>query len=192
MLDNKLILITGGTGSFGKKFIEMALDRYKPKKLIVYSRDELKQYEMQQRWPDDGQMRYFIGDVRDYHRLKMAMTGVNIVVHAAALKHVSLCEDYPIEAVETNVIGTQNIIDLSLEFGVDSVLTISTDKAANPSCVMGATKYIAERVTIKANNYGIDTKCFCVRFGNVLGALLGSERQRGEPRGHLLRYSNPG
>jgi len=174
MLDNKLILITGGTGSFGKKFIEMALDRYKPKKLIVYSRDELKQYEMQQRWPDtdDTPMRYFIGDIRDYPRLKMAMTNVDIVVHAAALKHVPAAEYNPFEAVKTNIIGSQNVIDAAIAQGVKKVIALSTDKAAAPINLYGATKLTADKLFIAANNYKGENeiKLSVVRYGNVMGS----------------------
>ena len=129
MIDGKTILITGGTGSFGKKFIQTVLERYEPKKIIVYSRDELKQYEMQQLLPERDPMRYFIGNVRDLPRLKLAMDGVDIVIHAAALKQVPACEYNPFEAVKTNVIGGQNVIDAALESGVHKVIALSTDKA---------------------------------------------------------------
>ena len=132
MLNNKSILITGGTGSFGKKFINEILKQYNPARVIVYSRGELKQFEMQQELPDDGYspMRYFIGDVRDLSRLEMAMTDVDIVVHAAALKQVPACEYNPFEAIKTNIIGAQNVIDASLSQGVKKVIALSTDKAA--------------------------------------------------------------
>jgi UDP-N-acetylglucosamine 4,6-dehydratase/5-epimerase len=174
MLDNKSILITGGTGSFGKKFIEMALDRYTPKKLIVYSRDELKQFEMQQKWPadSDSPMRYFIGDVRDYSRLKMAMSGVDIVVHAAALKQVPAAEYNPFEAVKTNIIGGQNVIDAAISKGVKKVIALSTDKAAAPINLYGATKLTSDKLFIAANNItgGHDIKLSVVRYGNVMGS----------------------
>jgi UDP-N-acetylglucosamine 4,6-dehydratase len=174
MLDNKSILITGGTGSFGKKFIEIALDRYKPKKLIVYSRDELKQFEMQQKWPTGpgSPMRYFIGDVRDYSRLKMAMSGVDIVVHAAALKQVPAAEYNPFEAVKTNIIGGQNVIDAAISKGVKKVIALSTDKAAAPINLYGATKLASDKLFVAANNItgGHDIKLSVVRYGNVMGS----------------------
>ena len=123
-MDNSVILITGGTGSFGKQFVKNVLNLYEPQKLIVYSRDELKQFEMQQKWPDGGIMRYFIGDVRDYQRLKMAMIGVDIVIHAAALKQVPAGEYNPFEAVKTNVIGGQNVIDAAMAQGVKKVIAL--------------------------------------------------------------------
>ena len=165
-------MITGGTGSFGKKFIETVLDRYNPKKVIVYSRDELKQFEMQQMWPAGSKMRYFIGDVRDYHRLKMAMTGVDIVVHAAALKQVPAAEYNPFEAVKTNIIGGQNVIDASMAQGVRKVVALSTDKAAAPINLYGATKLTSDKLFIAANNYKgkHDIKLSVVRYGNVMGS----------------------
>jgi len=174
MLNNKTILITGGTGSFGKKFIKTILDKYKPKKVIVYSRDELKQFEMQQDFPDisESPMRYFIGDVRDYHRLKMAMTGVDIVIHAAALKQVPACEYNPFEAVKTNVIGGQNVIDAAIAKGVKQVIALSTDKAAAPINLYGATKLVSDKLFVAANNYSgkHDIKFSVVRYGNVMGS----------------------
>ena len=172
MLNNKSILITGGTGSFGKKFIKTVLDRYKPKKVIIYSRDELKQYEMQQVWPDGGQMRYFIGDVRDYSRLKRAMDGVDIVIHAAALKQVPAAEYNPFEAVKTNVIGGQNVIDSAIAQKVKRVIALSTDKAAAPINLYGATKLTSDKLFIAANNYKgkHDIKLSVVRYGNVMGS----------------------
>ena len=135
MLNNKIILVTGGTGSFGKKFIKTVLERYEPKKIIVYSRDELKQFEMQQSkefYKYSNKMRYFIGDVRDLPRLEMAMEGAEIVIHAAALKQVPACEYNPFEAVKTNIIGGQNVIDACLKCNVNKVIALSTDKAAAP------------------------------------------------------------
>jgi len=172
MLNNKSILITGGTGSFGKKFIKTILDKYKPKKVIVYSRDELKQFEMQQVWPDGGKMRYFIGDVRDYSRLKRAMEGVDIVIHAAALKQVPAAEYNPFEAVKTNVIGGQNVIDAALSQNVKKVIALSTDKAAAPINLYGATKLTSDKLIIAANNYKgeKDIKLSVVRYGNVMGS----------------------
>ena len=172
MLNNKSILITGGTGSFGKKFIETVLDRYQPKKVIVYSRDELKQFEMQAIWPDNNPMRYFIGDVRDLGRLKMAMTDVDVVIHAAALKQVPACEYNPFEAVKTNIIGGQNVIDAAISCCVKKVIALSTDKAAAPINLYGATKLASDKLFIAANNYSgnHDIKFSVVRYGNVLGS----------------------
>ncbi|MDC0865578.1 UDP-N-acetylglucosamine 4,6-dehydratase (inverting) [bacterium] len=173
-MNDKSILITGGSGSFGKKFIEVILNKYKPKKVIVFSRDELKQYEMQQRWPDtdDTPMRYFIGDIRDYPRLKMAMTNVDIVVHAAALKQVPAAEYNPFEAVKTNIIGSQNVIDAAIAQGVKKVIALSTDKAAAPINLYGATKLTADKLFIAANNYKGENeiKLSVVRYGNVMGS----------------------
>ena len=174
MLNNKTILITGGTGSFGKKFLQTILELFKPKKVIVYSRDELKQFEMQQRWPSSSKspIRYFIGDVRDLRRLKMAMSGVDIVVHAAALKQVPAAEYNPFEAVKTNIIGAQNVIDVSIEEGVEKVIALSTDKAAAPINLYGATKLASDKLFVAANNYKgkRDIKFSVVRYGNVMGS----------------------
>jgi len=174
MLDNKTILITGGTGSFGKKFIKTILNRYNPEKVIVYSRDELKQFEMQQELPDDGKspMRYFIGDVRDLGRLKMAMKGVDYVIHAAALKQVPATEYNPFEAVKTNVLGGQNVIDSAFKNGVKKIIALSTDKAAAPINLYGATKLTSDKLFITANNYKgtQDIKFSVVRYGNVMGS----------------------
>jgi len=175
MLNEKTILVTGGTGSFGKKFIETVLKRYKPKKVIVFSRDELKQYEMQQNETFrqyEEIMRYFIGDVRDLERLKRAMEGVDIVVHAAALKQVPAAEYNPFEAVKTNIIGAQNVIDAALGHNVEKVIALSTDKAAAPINIYGATKLTSDKLFIAANNYKGNRKIkFCVvRYGNVMGS----------------------
>jgi UDP-N-acetylglucosamine 4,6-dehydratase/5-epimerase len=174
MLNNKTILITGGTGSFGKKFIKTILNKYNLNKVIVFSRDELKQFEMQQILPDNDKtpMRYFIGDVRDYHRLKMAMTGVDIVIHAAALKQVPACEYNPFEAVKTNIIGGQNVIDAAISCGVKKVIALSTDKAAAPINLYGATKLASDKLFVAANNYSgkHDIKFSVVRYGNVMGS----------------------
>ena len=174
ILNNKTILITGGTGSFGKKFIEKTLSAYKPKKVIVYSRDELKQFDMQQRWPDNAELpiRYFIGDIRDYHRLKTAMYGVDIVIHAAALKQVPASEYNPFETVKTNIIGGQNVADAAIATGVKNVIALSTDKAAAPINLYGATKLTSDKLFIAANNYagGKHTKLSVVRYGNVMGS----------------------
>ena len=172
MLDNKKILVTGGTGSFGKKFISTVINNYSPEKIIVYSRDELKQYEMQQKWPDGELMRYFIGDVRDYKRLKRAMQDVDIVVHAAALKQVPAAEYNPFEAVKTNIIGGQNVIDAAISQGVKKVIALSTDKAAAPINLYGATKLTSDKLFVAANNYKGDSeiKFSVVRYGNVMGS----------------------
>ena len=172
MLDNKKILITGGTGSFGKKFISTIIKNYSPEKIIVYSRDELKQFEMQQKWPDGELMRYFIGDVRDYKRLKRAMQDVDIVVHAAALKQVPAAEYNPFEAVKTNIIGGQNVIDAAISQGVKKVIALSTDKAAAPINLYGATKLTSDKLFVAANNYKGDNeiKFSVVRYGNVMGS----------------------
>lgn len=175
MLKSKSILVTGGTGSFGKKFIKTVFDRYEPKKIIVYSRDELKQYEMQFS-PDflkyENRTRYFIGDVRDLPRLKMAMENVDIVIHAAALKQVPACEYNPFEAVKTNIIGGQNVIDACFECGIKKVIALSTDKAAAPINLYGATKLCSDKLFIAANNYKgwKDIKFSVVRYGNVMGS----------------------
>ena len=174
LLDNQSILITGGTGSFGNSFIETVLQHYEPKKLIVYSRDELKQFEMQQKYPhgSGGPVRYFIGDVRDLPRLRMAMEGCDIAIHAAALKQVPAAEYNPFEAVKTNVIGAQNVIEAAIFAGVKKVIALSTDKAAAPINLYGATKLCSDKLFIAANNYagGHDIKFSVVRYGNVMGS----------------------
>ena len=172
MLENQTFFITGGTGSFGKKFIETLVNKYNPKKIIVYSRDELKQFEMQQTWPNSGLMRYFIGDVRDFTRLKRAMEGVDIVIHAAALKQVPAAEYNPFEAVKTNIIGGQNVIDAAISQGVKKIIALSTDKAAAPINLYGATKLASDKLFIAANNHKgkNDIKFSVVRYGNVLGS----------------------
>jgi UDP-N-acetylglucosamine 4,6-dehydratase/5-epimerase len=174
MLNNKSILITGGTGSFGKKFIKTILGKYKPKKVIVYSRDELKQFYMQQEFSDHKypSMRYFIGDVRDLGRLKMAMVDVDVVIHAAALKQVPACEYNPFEAVKTNIIGGQNVIDAAISCCVKKVIALSTDKAAAPINLYGATKLASDKLFIAATNYAgkHDIKFSVVRYGNVMGS----------------------
>ena len=175
MFEGKSILITGGTGSFGKKFTELMLRDHHPKKLIIFSRDELKQHEMRQTYGDmspESPVRYFIGDVRDKDRLRRAMNGVDIVVHAAALKQVPACEYNPIEAVLTNVMGARNVIEAALDMEVKSVLAISTDKAVNPVNLYGATKLVAEKLFVQANAYrgSGPTRFSCVRYGNVVGS----------------------
>ena len=170
-LNDKVVLITGGTGSFGKKFTEIVLREFSPKKLIVFSRDELKQYEMNQKY-SDSPMRYFIGDVRDSDRLKLAFQGVDVVVHAAAMKQVPICEYNPFEAVKTNVFGAQNVIDAAIDCGVKKVLAISTDKAVNPINLYGATKLCAEKLFVQSNSYSAEgqTQFSCARYGNVVGS----------------------
>lgn len=173
-LNNKTILVTGGTGSFGNQFVENVIKSYQPKKLIVFSRDELKQYEMSQKFSPDQYdfMRYFIGDVRDYSRLEMALRGVDIVIHAAALKHVPIAEYNPYECIHTNVIGAENIVRASLKNGVKQVLALSTDKAVSPINLYGASKLAAEKIFVAANNIrGEDPTIFSVvRYGNVVGS----------------------
>lgn len=169
-LSNKSILITGGTGSFGKKFIKKILE-YNVKKVIVFSRDELKQYEMAQEFTD-SRMRFFIGDVRDKDRLYRAFDGVDIVIHAAALKHVGACEYNPFEAVKTNIHGAQNIIEAAIDRGVQRVIALSTDKAASPVNLYGATKLASDKLFVAANSYAgdKDTRFAVVRYGNVVGS----------------------
>jgi UDP-N-acetylglucosamine 4,6-dehydratase/5-epimerase len=173
-LNNKNILITGGTGSFGNQFVKRVIDNYKPNKLIIFSRDELKQYEMAQTFPESKYkfMRYFIGDVRDYSRVEIALRGVDIVIHAAALKHVPIAEYNPYECIHTNVIGAENIVRAALRNGVKQVLALSTDKAVSPINLYGASKLAAEKIFIAANNIrGSDPTIFSVvRYGNVVGS----------------------
>jgi len=167
-----VVLITGGTGSFGRKFVDVMVKEYKPKKLIIFSRDELKQHEMRMAGYDQSNLRYFIGDVRDVDRLRLAMHGVDIVVHAAALKQVPACEYNPIEAIMTNIIGARNIIEAALDAEVEKVIALSTDKAVNPINLYGATKLCAEKLFVQSNAYsGIKrTRFACVRYGNVVGS----------------------
>ncbi|HUS06515.1 MAG TPA: UDP-N-acetylglucosamine 4,6-dehydratase (inverting) [Bryobacteraceae bacterium] len=169
---NANIMITGGTGSFGRKFAEIVLREYHPKKLIVFSRDELKQEEMQLHGFRDPSLRFFLGDVRDRDRLRRAMNGVDIVVHAAALKQVPACEYNPIEAVLTNVMGARNVIDAALDCNVGAVMALSSDKAVSPVNLYGATKLVAEKLFTQANAYsgGGRTRFASVRYGNVLGS----------------------
>lgn len=171
MFNNKTILITGGTGSFGKQFVKTVLEQSTPKRLIVYSRDELKQYEMAQEF-SAGCMRYFIGDVRDVVRLKGAMKGVDYVVHAAALKQVPAAEYNPMECIKTNILGAQNVIDAAIECGVRKTIALSTDKAASPINLYGATKLASDKLFIAANNItgGRNTRFSVVRYGNVVGS----------------------
>ena len=172
--ENQTVLITGGTGSFGKKFTEIIFRISSPKKLIVFSRDELKQYEMRQVYSniDDSLIRYFIGDVRDRERLYRAFNNVDIVVHAAAMKQVPACEYNPFEAVQTNIIGTKNVIDVAIDRDVQKVIFISTDKAVNPVNLYGATKLCAEKMVVQANSYSTvkRTRFSVCRYGNVIGS----------------------
>lgn len=169
-LDDRVILVTGGTGSFGHRFIRTVLAEHRPRKVIVFSRDELKQTEMR-RDVDDPRIRFFIGDVRDRERLYRAFRGVDVVVHAAALKQVPACEYNPFEAVKTNVMGTANVVDAAIDCRVKRVMVISTDKAVNPINIYGATKLVAEKLAINANAYAGDsgTRFSVVRYGNVVG-----------------------
>jgi UDP-N-acetylglucosamine 4,6-dehydratase len=172
--DNATVLVTGGTGSFGRKFIGTLLGLHKPRKVIVFSRDELKQHEMRQQFPDGpgSVMRYFIGDVRDAERLRRAFGGVDLVVHAAALKQVPACEYNPFEAVQTNIQGAKNIVDAAIDLGVPRVVALSTDKAVSPVNLYGATKLVAEKIFVQGNTYsaGGETRFSCVRYGNVVGS----------------------
>jgi len=169
---NQVVLITGGTGSFGKKFVKIILEEYHPAKLIIFSRDELKQHEMRTGGFDQPNLRYFIGDIRDQLRLRRAMHGVDIVVHAAALKQVPACEYNPMEAIKTNILGSSNVIEAAIDSGVKKVLALSTDKAVNPVNLYGATKLAAEKLFIQSNAYaaGTTTRFSCVRYGNVVGS----------------------
>lgn len=171
MFDNKNILITGGTGSFGKKYTKVLLEKYKPNKIIIYSRDELKQYEMAQDF-NERCMRYFIGDVRDAERLKKAMKDVDFVIHAAALKHVPIAEYNPMECIKTNINGAQNVIDAAIDNKVSKIIALSTDKAANPANLYGATKLVSDKLFVAANNLvgEQDTQFSVVRYGNVIGS----------------------
>jgi len=178
MLNNKTILITGGTGSFGKKFIEMIFANYEPKKVIIYSRDEYKQGLVKQKFSKEltkeqfSKLRFFIGDVRDKDRLYRAFYGVNIVIHAAALKQVPVCEYNPFEAIKTNIHGAQNIIDAALDRGVEKVVALSTDKAVNPINLYGGTKLVSDKLFISANAYSGERGSIfsVVRYGNVAGS----------------------
>ena len=174
MLDDKNILITGGTGSFGKKAVEIILNKYKPRRLIIFSRDELKQFEMSQTYSMSQYpcIRYFIGDVRDKERLSRAFQGVDYVIHAAAMKQVPAAEYNPFEAVKTNIIGAQNVINAAIDQGVKKVMALSTDKAANPINLYGATKLCSDKLFIAGNTYGSrkDTIFSVVRYGNVVGS----------------------
>lgn len=176
MLNNKTILVTGGTGSFGKRFAKYVLTHYQPKKIIIYSRDEFKQFLMQEEFKEynqNNQLRFFIGDVRDKNRLQRAMVGVDYVIHAAALKQVPACEYNPSEAIKTNIHGAQNVIDVALDSGtVKKVVALSTDKAVNPVNLYGGTKLVSDKLFIAANAYAgaNDINFSIVRYGNVAGS----------------------
>jgi UDP-N-acetylglucosamine 4,6-dehydratase len=182
------ILVTGGTGSFGKKFVEIMLREYQPQRLVIFSRDELKQHEMRTSGFDHASLRYFIGDVRDVERLKRALSGVTVVVHAAALKQVPACEYNPFEAIQTNIMGGRNVIDAAIDQGVRRILALSTDKAVNPINLYGATKLCAEKVFVQANAYAgkKNTRFSCARYGNVVGSrgsvipIFLEQRRRGK------------
>jgi UDP-N-acetylglucosamine 4,6-dehydratase/5-epimerase len=171
MIDGKTILITGGSGSFGKRFVEMALKLHNPKKLIIYSRDEYKQFVLAQQITD-SRVRFFIGDVRDLPRLRMAMREVDFVIHAAALKHVPIAEYNPMECVKTNVLGAENVVDAAIGCGVKRVVALSTDKACNPINLYGATKLASDKIFIASNNLSgtVGTRFCVVRYGNVVGS----------------------
>lgn len=169
---DQTVLVTGGTGSFGKKFVSTMLEKYHPRKLIILSRDELKQHQMRLSGFRHPSLRYFVGDVRDKDRVYRALVGVDVVVHAAALKQVPACEYNPFEAVKTNVLGAQNVIDAAIDNGVKRVMALSTDKAVNPINLYGATKLVAEKLFVQGNAYvGIgETRFSCTRYGNVVGS----------------------
>jgi UDP-N-acetylglucosamine 4,6-dehydratase len=171
MFDNKSILITGGTGSFGRQYVKTILERYNPKRLVIYSRDELKQFEMEQEFHQDC-MRYFIGDVRDRDRLIQAVSGVDIVIHAAALKQVPAAEYNPMECIKTNIHGAENVIQAAFANNVEKVIALSTDKAANPINLYGATKLVSDKLFVAANNFAGEhrTRFAAVRYGNVIGS----------------------
>ena len=187
MIDNKTVLITGGTGSFGRKFVDVALNRHSPKRVIVFSRGELKQHSMRKQF-DDPRLDFFIGDVRDRERLYRAFQAdLDLVIHAAALKQVPSCEYNPFEAIKTNVLGAANIIDAAIDCGVPKVIALSTDKAVSPNNLYGATKLCAEKLFLQGNSYAgrKDTRFSSVRYGNVLGSrgsvlpLFLKQRQQG-------------
>lgn len=184
---DQVVLVTGGTGSFGRKFVDLMLREYRPQKLIILSRDELKQHDMRTAGFDHPSLRYFIGDVRDPQRLQRAFSGVTVVVHAAALKQVPACEYNPFEAIQTNIMGGRNVIDAAIDKGVQRVLALSTDKAVNPVNLYGATKLCAEKMFVQANSYAgsQDTRFSCARYGNVVGSrgsvipVFQEQRKRG-------------
>ena len=173
LFTNKTILLTGGTGSFGQKFVEVVLKNYSPRAVRIFSRDELKQYEMMQVFNHHPKLRFFIGDIRDPNRLSRAMDGADIVIHAAALKQVPLCEYNPFEAVQTNIIGAENVINAAINHDISHVMAISTDKAVNPVNLYGATKMCMEKLVVAGNSYVgrlRQTRLSCTRYGNVVGS----------------------
>ena len=172
IFDGASLLITGGTGSFGKAFLEHILNERNPARVVVYSRDELKQYEMRQSFGDDPRVRFFLGDIRDRDRLKTAFHGVDYVVHAAALKQVDTAEYNPMEYVKTNILGSENVLQAAIEAGVKKVVALSTDKASSPANLYGATKLTADKLFIAGNHYaaGYETRFSVVRYGNVMGS----------------------
>ena len=182
------VLVTGGTGSFGRKFTEIMLRDYHPRRLVIFSRDELKQHEMRESGFDHPSLRYFIGDVRDVERLKRALSGITVVIHAAALKQVPACEYNPFEAIQTNIMGGRNVIDAAIDVGVGRILALSTDKAVNPINLYGATKLCAEKMFVQANAYAgaQRTRFSCARYGNVVGSrgsvipIFLEQRKRGK------------
>jgi UDP-N-acetylglucosamine 4,6-dehydratase/5-epimerase len=170
---DKVVLVTGGTGSFGQKFTEILLRKYKPKAVRIFSRDELKQYEMKRKFGDDNRLSFLIGDVREKERLSRALDGVDIIVHAAALKQVPVCEYNPFEAVQTNIVGAENVINAAIDHNIEKVLALGTDKSVNPVNLYGATKMCMEKIFVAGNSYvGAKrrTKLSCVRYGNVIGS----------------------
>jgi UDP-N-acetylglucosamine 4,6-dehydratase (inverting) len=187
MLKDKVILLTGGTGSFGQKFIEMTLAKYSPKKIIIYSRDEMKQEAMERSYPGDNRLRFFLGDIRDKDRLKRACQGVDYIVHAAALKIVPAAEYNPFECIKTNVLGAMNLIDCALDANVQKVIALSTDKACNPVNLYGASKLCSDKLFIAGNSYaGTGNTLFSVvRYGNVMGS-------RGSVIPFYLKLANEG
>ena len=172
MQNNSSILLTGGTGSFGSRFVPMALERFTPSRLVIYSRDEMKQWEMAKSYVGDDRVRFFLGDVRDKERLYRAMDGIDYVVHAAALKIIPIAEYNPFECIKTNIHGAMNVIDACLDVGVKKCIALSTDKASSPVNLYGATKLAAEKVFVAANSYSGKSKCKfgVVRYGNVMGS----------------------
>ncbi|MBU3934944.1 UDP-N-acetylglucosamine 4,6-dehydratase (inverting) [Patescibacteria group bacterium] len=187
IFNNKIILITGGCGSFGQEFTKIVLKRHNPKIIRIYDNRELAQVEMERKF-NDQRLRFFLGDVRDINRLNRAMNGVDMVIHAAALKHVPICEYNPIEAVRTNIDGAINVIDAAINNGVEGVMAISTDKAVQPVNLYGATKMVAEKLFVQANSYSSGKKTIfsCCRYGNVFGSsgsivpLFKEQKEKGE------------
>lgn len=170
VFEDSAVLITGGTGSFGKAFVQEILDQHQPKRVVIYSRDELKQYEMRRTWPDDDRLRFFLGDIRDRDRLALAMRGIDYVVHAAALKQVDTAEYNPMEFVKTNILGSENVIQVAISSGVKKVVALSTDKASSPINLYGATKLTADKLFVSSNHYAEagSTRFAVVRYGNVM------------------------